>query len=459
MGCVSYCNRDAPFGLFGSGDPSLDALLGPLEPSGLGLDFLTQKAIRRWASDPQAQYSGPLGSLPGLTFSRASAATRINAAGDEESVGANVLRFDYDPVTLAPRGALLESARTKFLSNSMMTGVSPGAAGTATVPGAPTGWLLSLWGGCAAQIVGEGTFRGIRYFDVRLTGTNAASYAAFQIRAPNISTAAGVERVLSLNLTKVGGTTDGIALFGCTAMLDAYVGGSFSGTRGQSAEGIPSGDFAASRIVTSVLTTPAGTGYITPLYQVLISPSATVDITLRVGRWQVEDGKFASSFVGTTSGAATRAADALSVVLPHELDAAAGLTIAVRARAPDVNLLDPNNQGLFSLSSADFSDRLTVYRAGATNRPTYLAYDGGALVFAGSADATPNSQVYRVGMRISGNALHAMRNGVVGAPIALSSTPSGLKTLHIGSSADQHIQSLVVIPSAVSDATLAGLLA
>ncbi|OYZ89698.1 MAG: hypothetical protein B7X99_18895, partial [Rhizobiales bacterium 17-65-6] len=100
-----------------------------------------------------------------------------------------------------------------------------------------------------------------------------------------------------------------------------------------------------------------------------------------------------------------------------------------------------------------------AYRAGATNRPTYLAYDGGALVFAGSADATPNSEVYRVGMRVSGNTLHVMRNGVVGAPIALSSAPSGLKTLHIGSSADQHIQSLVVIPSAVSDADFAGLLA
>lgn len=459
MSYVSFADRAAPIGLFGSGSATIDALLGPLEPSGLGLDFIADKAIRRWAAAPQAQFVGPVGSLPGLTFSRASAATRINAAGDEESVGANVLRFDHDPVTLAPRGALLESARTKFLSNSVMAGLSTGSASNSSVPGAPTGWSISIYGGCSAQIVGEGTYKGIRYFDVRLTGTNGASYSAFQIRPPIIITAAGVDRILSLNLTKVGGTTDGLALFGCTSMLDAYIGSTYA-ARGQSPGVIPDGDFANSRIVTSVLTTPSGTGYISPLYQVLISPSATVDITLRVGRWQVEDGKFASSFIPTTtSGAATRAADALSVVLPHELDAAAGLTIAVRARAPDVNLLDPNNQGLIQLSNADFSDRLTVYRAGANNRPTYVAHDGGALVFAGSADATPNSQVYRVGMRISGNTLHLMRNGVVGAPIALSSAPSGLKTLHIGSSADQHIQSLVVIPSAVSDATFAGMLA
>ncbi len=436
-----------------------DALMAGHD-SGVALDFLDASYALRVADEPDLTASGPLATLPGLTFSRASAATRINAAGDMESVGPGVLRYDHDPVTLAPRGVLLESARTDYMSNRAMAGLSPGAAGTATVPGAPTGWSLSLWGGCAAQIVGAGTYKGIRYFDVRIFGTNAASYAAFQIRAPNITTAAGVNRILSLNLSQIAGTTDGLALFGCTAMLDAYVGGSSSGTRGQSPEGIPSGDFAMSRIVTSVLTTPSGTGYITPLYQVLISPSATVDITLRVGRWQVEDGKFASSFVGTTtSGAATRAADALAVTLPQALDAAAGLTIAVRARAPDVNLLDPNNQGLIQFSSPDFADRLVVYRAGATNRPTYLAYDGGALVFAGSADATPNSEVYRVGMRVSGNTLHVMRNGVVGAPIALSSAPSGLKTLHIGSSADQHIQSLVVIPSAVSDADFAGLLA
>ncbi len=50
----------------------------------------------------------------GGSFTRASAATRVNEAGLLESVGNNVPRFDYDPVTLAARGVLLEGARSNL---------------------------------------------------------------------------------------------------------------------------------------------------------------------------------------------------------------------------------------------------------------------------------------------------------------------------------------------------------
>lgn len=49
-----------------------------------------------------------------ITFSRASTATRINRNGVMEIVGNNVARFDYDPVTLALRGLLIEGARTNL---------------------------------------------------------------------------------------------------------------------------------------------------------------------------------------------------------------------------------------------------------------------------------------------------------------------------------------------------------
>jgi hypothetical protein len=45
-----------------------------------------------------------------VAFSRGSAATRVNEAGQLVSVPANVPRFDYDRATLDPRGLLLESA-------------------------------------------------------------------------------------------------------------------------------------------------------------------------------------------------------------------------------------------------------------------------------------------------------------------------------------------------------------
>jgi hypothetical protein len=53
-----------------------------------------------------------------ITFSRGTGATRVNASGFIEMVGNTEPRFDYDPVTLAPRGLLIEEARTNLLTYS-----------------------------------------------------------------------------------------------------------------------------------------------------------------------------------------------------------------------------------------------------------------------------------------------------------------------------------------------------
>jgi hypothetical protein len=53
-----------------------------------------------------------------ITFTRNSTATRINSSGVLETVGANVPRFDYDPVTLEPKGLLIEEQRTNLLTSS-----------------------------------------------------------------------------------------------------------------------------------------------------------------------------------------------------------------------------------------------------------------------------------------------------------------------------------------------------
>ena len=45
-------------------------------------------------------------------------ATRVNSSGNIEIVAADVARFDYDPVTLAPRGLLIEEQRVNLLTYS-----------------------------------------------------------------------------------------------------------------------------------------------------------------------------------------------------------------------------------------------------------------------------------------------------------------------------------------------------
>ena len=45
-------------------------------------------------------------------------ATRVNSSGLIESVNANLPRFDYDPITLAPKGLLIEELRTNLVPYS-----------------------------------------------------------------------------------------------------------------------------------------------------------------------------------------------------------------------------------------------------------------------------------------------------------------------------------------------------
>jgi len=53
-----------------------------------------------------------------ITFTRASVATRVNEAGLIETVPADLTRMDYDPITLAQKGLLVEEARTNLFNNS-----------------------------------------------------------------------------------------------------------------------------------------------------------------------------------------------------------------------------------------------------------------------------------------------------------------------------------------------------
>lgn len=85
---------------------------------GFGLSF-PALALRRgpapapWIADFTA------GALPGgLSLARAGAGSRVTAEGRIAMVGPDLPRFDHDPVTLAPRGLLVEPASTNLLAHS-----------------------------------------------------------------------------------------------------------------------------------------------------------------------------------------------------------------------------------------------------------------------------------------------------------------------------------------------------
>ena len=106
---------------------------------------------------------------PRVTFTRAlNTATRTNASGLIEVVNANLPRFDYDPVTLAPRGLLIELSRANLFLNSLIDGTN---LVTQSVTLAASAYTLSFYGSGSVTISGghSATVSGTGNYPNRIT--------------------------------------------------------------------------------------------------------------------------------------------------------------------------------------------------------------------------------------------------------------------------------------------------
>ncbi len=121
--------------VFGPGPPSIIGIPCPMISDAgptLYLDFL----------------SGALDSR--VTFTRSTVATYFDVAGAMQTAAINAPRFDYDPVTLALKGLLIEAARTNLFLNSA-TLVTQNVTTTATA------YTLSFYGTGTVTLTGTST--------------------------------------------------------------------------------------------------------------------------------------------------------------------------------------------------------------------------------------------------------------------------------------------------------------
>jgi hypothetical protein len=130
---------------------------------------------------------------PRVTFTRNSTATFTDSNGLIQMAAINEPRFDYDPVTLAPKGLLIEDQQTNFLLNSTIDGASLSTqsvtvdGGFYTISFYGTG-TIALTGAFVATVTGTGvypnrqtlTFRPIAGILV-CTVTGSVQYAQLEI--------------------------------------------------------------------------------------------------------------------------------------------------------------------------------------------------------------------------------------------------------------------------------------
>jgi hypothetical protein len=250
------------------------AMLG--DGSTLNLDFTTMTAT----ADLTAR---------GLTFTRGSTGTRINASGFVETMSNNVARFDHDPTTTppTPRGLLIEGSATNLalrsgdFNNTVTDGTSWSAAGytagtlSTTLPDGTTGNARRI-----STASGSGSFR-----SATITVTASTAYT-FSFWARNNGGSQARFRVWNV--------TAGSSIVDYTQSVNNYVS-QIGGANNTSSTWV--------RVSVS-FTTPAGCTaiYVYPTS----SDSGTVD--LLVWGAQVEAGS-ASSYIPTVASQATRNAD------------------------------------------------------------------------------------------------------------------------------------------------------
>jgi hypothetical protein len=236
-----------------------------------------------------------------LSFTRASVAWAYNSAGVLTSYAVDTPRFDYNPTTLAPRGLLVEEARTNSLRNNSMTGVVAGTSGTL-----PTNWVQAATAtGITRTIVGSGTVNGLPYVDIKYTGTATAG-----------------DTVLFFEAT-TGVATVNATTWSSTAFL-ALQGGTLTnvtvkqGLRYRAAAGASIGSQVFETTITPTATLTryerAATAADATVAFVVASltltmASGAVDVTLRIAAPQLELGAFATSPILTTTATVTRAVD------------------------------------------------------------------------------------------------------------------------------------------------------
>lgn len=244
---------------------------------------------------------------PRITITRASTAMRTNANGLLESVASGLPRIDYDPVTLACKGLLIEESRTNLLTYSEQfdsaAWLKQRSSISANATTAPDGTVT------ADKFVEDNTASNTHYVyknNVTITANTAHTASIFLKAAER--TFAVIELT---DGTSAQGAVVGVNL--TTGELGTpYIRGSGS-AQVATVTAYPNSWY---RVTISCVVDAASTAADLVLYTAtsLISsgyPIYSGDGTSGIYIWgaQLEAGAFATSYIPTTSAQVTRAAD------------------------------------------------------------------------------------------------------------------------------------------------------
>jgi hypothetical protein len=421
---------------------ALNAILftQPFPGAAFAMSFVTGKYQ---AGQGFSSFSG----IPGVTF------TRTGTAYSETSGGSLTL-FGNNRPRITDKGLRIEESRTNSLTwsqdytNAAWTKSNVTASGVVSDPaGGSTGLTVTASAGSAVHELTQSVG----------TITSAASYAA------SVFVKQGTHQYVLLNLQGTAGNWISV-VFDLQALAATQTGtGATSGTLVGSAVTQYADGWIRLQMVGSLVQTsgtfavgfaPAATGNsFSTLGEISFSAAGTEVVYL----WgaQVELGGFPTSYIATTSGQATRSADAAT----YTAAALTGSVSIVVALDLGNTTLNTTEQEAFFWGAAD-TDLIAIFKAPTTNFASLLAKVGGVSMYAANSGvAVTGVTKWAVSFEGSSGIYRGAANGTSASASASGKTLPALSPLRFGQwisggYLNGYIRSVVAYPYALSDTQL-----
>lgn len=332
------------------------------------------------------------------------------------SATSGAARFDYDPVTLAPKGLLIEEQRTNLLTRSI-----PDAA-------VPTGWTVGVGSGTYTHtlVPATGSFSGFQNFIRHEQTTSGRSYLTTTVTLAVSTTYTLTVRFNPGTLNVTSGNAAVIFIQGLTGA---------TGTLSLNASSVPSNGVAS---ITFTTATAVSAG-------IRVGLGCANDATgvAEFGAWQLEAGAFATSYIPTVASQVTRAADNATMT---------GTNFSSWYNATEGTLFAEFAwEGLRSVAG----QRILVLDDGTTTTYWGMLATGGngmqnPVVIAGTTDATNStpsttytaSTPYKQAVALALNNSVGAINGIAGTTDTAVGVPSGLTTARFAASSAAVVSNL-----------------
>lgn len=396
------------------------------------------------------QFAGAQTMDPRITFTRSTTATFTGSNGLLQTAAINTPRFDYDPVTLAPLGLLIEEQRTNLVTYSEQF---DNAAWTKTNASVTANTIVSPDGALTADKLVENTANGFHLAQSATITPTASTLYTFTCYAK-----AAERTQVSVAFTG-GGSADSGVIF--NLLNGTYV--ATIGVAPNSYNIISVGDGWYRCSITWVTT---NTNVIAGrVYSALSSAiSYTGDGTSGIYIWgaQLEAGAFPTSYIPTVASQVTRAAD---VAVMAETNFSSWYTQGVGTLFTNatLNSSSVSDATVVEIGNGTNANRITV--ASGASTLVWNPFVINASVSQGSSNvgvSKPPKTVGQVAFAWETNSFVAAAGGTLG-PVDTSGSIPTVTQLRIGANSDggncinSHIRKIAYYPRRLSNAALQGI--